>query len=65
MSRLNPTSMEDVMLAIPCATCSAGPDQWCLTKSTRWATWLHSARTWPVYEAWNLGYIEAERRWNQ
>lgn len=59
MSRVNPTKVEELALEVPCYCGPVG--QWCKTKTGRWATWLHSHRSWPIQEAMGIAYEEAEQ----
>jgi hypothetical protein len=63
MSRTNPNDIDALAVQVPCAYCLAAADDWCTTSSGCWAQWLHQARTWPFYQAWGLGYDDAERAW--
>lgn len=60
MSRTAPSDFDSIALEIPCAYCLAPAGTWCSTSSGRWAGWLHSARTLPVYLAYRLGSDETE-----
>jgi hypothetical protein len=44
-----------------CDYCDAAPGHWCRTKSGKHASWLHSARTWALHQAWSAGYVESEK----
>lgn len=44
MSRRHATDSELAELHFPCMKCGARPDQWCLTRTGRQSTGLHSAR---------------------
>lgn len=56
--------MSELALSYACPSCAAAPGEWCRTfRPTRRppgdrATWLHSARTSPIYQAYSLGSNE-------
>lgn len=43
-----------------CGYCRQPVGEWCKTSSGAKATWLHSARIWPMHQAWSLGYVQAD-----
>lgn len=48
--------LDDLAVEYSCDYCKAGPGQWCETKSGARAEWLHVARSYPVNEAYHLGW---------
>lgn len=58
---------DTLALLIPCHACKAEPGEWCRTfRPTRRsagvrASWLHTARLHPIYDAYGEGYQDAER----
>lgn len=58
---------DELALHFACPACAAPPEAWCRTfRPTRRpagqrATWLHGARTNPIYLAYGAGYEEGER----
>lgn len=52
---------DTLALDFGCTYCKVPPGHWCRTKSGRLASWLHSARSWPIQRAWGLGYAEYDK----
>lgn len=52
-------TLHDVMLDIPYARCEAAPRERCRTLTGKVAL-THTARQAPVWEAYTIGYLEAE-----
>lgn len=62
MSRTDPGFVDEIAVsAVDCGYCGQPRGEWCVTTSGAWATYLHTARQWPVHRAWARGYCEAHR----
>lgn len=60
MATMEKRSTDDIALDLPCGYCRVPAGTRCRTKTGRRATWLHTARSWPIQEAWSSGYCESE-----
>ena len=58
---MNLMTTDDVAVRIQCDYCGARPGEWCRSRITnKRSSWLHSARTHIVHDAWSLGYHAAQ-----
>lgn len=55
------SQLDELILDVPCSYCGAILKEPCKTKSGNKTEFAHSDRSWPVYQAYGLGYGEAQQ----
>jgi hypothetical protein len=54
------SSLDQFALTFACSYCSAHANQWCVTKSGKRSTYLHTDRVWLIQKVWSAGHVEGQ-----